>query len=145
MANKTSVCVTTVARLTTLAESAHDSELSSKYLRLCAVRSQTMANLTTVGGPIPATIWSVIEANNGIICTCLPVFRHPLQFYFPRLSASHKSQTATPYSRSMSLHKRRTSKFEHNLTESNNATWQDDDVEMMGPRAIILILTGSLR
>ncbi|KAJ8113603.1 hypothetical protein OPT61_g4301 [Boeremia exigua] len=28
-------------------------------------------------GPIPATIWSVIEANAGIICACLPMLRGP--------------------------------------------------------------------
>ncbi|KAF2034564.1 hypothetical protein EK21DRAFT_40690, partial [Setomelanomma holmii] len=28
-------------------------------------------------GPIPATIWSVIEANAGIVCACLPMLRGP--------------------------------------------------------------------
>lgn len=28
-------------------------------------------------GPIPATIWSVIEANAGIVCACLPMLRSP--------------------------------------------------------------------
>ncbi|KAF2134299.1 hypothetical protein P153DRAFT_280712 [Dothidotthia symphoricarpi CBS 119687] len=33
-------------------------------------------------GPIPATIWSVIEANAGIICACLPMFRGPFVHLF---------------------------------------------------------------
>ncbi|KAF2014735.1 hypothetical protein BU24DRAFT_371479, partial [Aaosphaeria arxii CBS 175.79] len=28
-------------------------------------------------GPIPATVWSVIEVNAGIVCACLPMLRHP--------------------------------------------------------------------
>ncbi|KAJ5787485.1 hypothetical protein N7457_002475 [Penicillium paradoxum] len=65
------VCITTIVRTTTLAKSAHDKDPTS--------------------GPIPATIWSVVEANTGIICTCLPVFKHPIQFFFPRLFASQQS------------------------------------------------------
>ncbi len=37
------------------------------------------------GDPIPATIWSVIEAYTGTICACLPMFKKPLARLFPRL------------------------------------------------------------
>ncbi|KAK5201095.1 hypothetical protein LTR16_003847 [Cryomyces antarcticus] len=59
------VCVTTIVRTTTLASSAKD--------------------LDPTWGPIPATIWSVVEANTGIICACLPMLRRPLWALFPRL------------------------------------------------------------
>ncbi len=42
-------------------------------------------NPSHAGGPIPATIWSVIEANSGIICACLPKLRQPLSAIFPCL------------------------------------------------------------
>ncbi len=42
----------------------------------------------TPGGPIPATVWSVIEANSGIICACLPKLRRPLSVIFPCLASN---------------------------------------------------------
>jgi hypothetical protein len=30
-------------------------------------------------------MWTVIESNLGIICSCLPALRRPLSFFFPRL------------------------------------------------------------
>ncbi|KAF7117306.1 hypothetical protein CNMCM5793_006055 [Aspergillus hiratsukae] len=69
----TFVCITSIIRTTTLASSA-----SGK------TRDPT-------SGPIPATIWSVIEANVGIICACLPVYHQPLQWCLPRLFGSQHS------------------------------------------------------
>ncbi|CAN9387274.1 unnamed protein product [Alternaria alternata] len=39
-------------------------------------------------GPVPATIWSVIEANAGIICACLPMLRAPFVRLFGPLFGS---------------------------------------------------------
>lgn len=51
---------TTIARTTTLAASAN--------------------NKDATWGPIPATVWSVIEPNVGIIAACLPTLRRPFSF-----------------------------------------------------------------
>lgn len=51
---------TTIARTTTLAASAN--------------------NKDATWGPIPATVWSVIEPNVGIIAACLPALRRPFSF-----------------------------------------------------------------
>ncbi|KAJ5963864.1 uncharacterized protein N7479_003740 [Penicillium vulpinum] len=102
------VCVTTIIRITTLVQSANDTDPTS--------------------GPIPATIWSVVEANTGIICTCLPVFRHPLQFLFPRLFNSSQP-TTNPYSKHATRHTPLPSGSERNLTHDD--LWQDDGMEMV--------------
>ncbi|KAJ5502499.1 hypothetical protein N7463_005373 [Penicillium fimorum] len=104
------VCVTTIIRITTLVQSATDTDPTS--------------------GPIPATIWSVVEANTGIICTCLPVFRHPLQFFFPHLFNSSQ-QTTNLYSQQVARHTRHASGSERNLTHSD--LWYDDGLEMASP------------
>ncbi|KAF2097474.1 hypothetical protein NA57DRAFT_77731 [Rhizodiscina lignyota] len=54
--------VTSIVRTTTLASSAHDKD--------------------PTWGPLPATVWSVIEANAGIIAACLPTLRHPFALVF---------------------------------------------------------------
>ncbi|RHZ43922.1 uncharacterized protein CDV56_101559 [Aspergillus thermomutatus] len=76
----TFVCATSIVRTTTLAESADNKDPTS--------------------GPIPATIWSVIEANVGIICACLPVYNQPLQWCLPRLFGSQHSAHPSRRSRS---------------------------------------------
>ncbi|EUC28505.1 hypothetical protein COCCADRAFT_9127 [Bipolaris zeicola 26-R-13] len=45
-------------------------------------------------GPIPATIWSVIEANAGIICACLPMLRAPFVRLLGPLFGSHRASKA---------------------------------------------------
>ena len=66
-----SVCATTIIRTTTLAESAKSKD--------------------PTWGVIPATVWSVVEANTGTICACLPMLRQPLSRLFPRLFSTSKS------------------------------------------------------
>ncbi|KAK4982331.1 hypothetical protein LTR50_007767 [Elasticomyces elasticus] len=68
------VCVTTIVRMTTLASSAKDADPT------CASPDL----MRDAGGPIPATIWSVVEANTGTICACLPMLRGLLWGLFPR-------------------------------------------------------------
>ncbi|PLN78369.1 hypothetical protein BDW42DRAFT_202212 [Aspergillus taichungensis] len=71
------VCVISIIRTTTLAESANNQAKDA------------------TSGPIPAVIWSVVEANTGIICACLPVFKQPLQYVFPNLFSSQESPDPT--------------------------------------------------
>ncbi|KAM5458338.1 hypothetical protein MaudCBS49596_000251 [Microsporum audouinii] len=58
------VCITSIIRATTIAASASSTDAT--------------------WSPIPATIWSVVECNTGIICACTPMIRQPLSFLFPR-------------------------------------------------------------
>ncbi|KAF2797813.1 hypothetical protein K505DRAFT_297692 [Melanomma pulvis-pyrius CBS 109.77] len=45
-------------------------------------------------GPVPATVWSVIEPNAGIICTCLPMLRHPfIRLFGPLFGSSSRSRS----------------------------------------------------
>lgn len=60
-----SVCVTSILRMTTLDNSSR-------------ARDQTYGTLTS-------TVWTAIEANTGIICACLPMLKSPLATLFPRL------------------------------------------------------------
>ncbi|CAA9964650.1 hypothetical protein P3342_010723 [Pyrenophora teres f. teres] len=47
-------------------------------------------------GPVPATIWSVIEANAGIICACLPMLRAPfLRLFGPLFTSRMGSKAST--------------------------------------------------
>ncbi|KAN0091957.1 hypothetical protein V8E51_017804 [Hyaloscypha variabilis] len=56
------VCFTTIYRMTTLASSSKGTDLTF--------------------GPVPATNWSVIEANTGLICTCLPMLNQYIKVFF---------------------------------------------------------------
>lgn len=68
-----SVCATSIIRTTTLYSSSRSTDTSWGY--------------------IPATVWSVVEANTGTICACLPMLKQPLAHLFPALfrSAAHSS------------------------------------------------------
>ncbi|KAL6708725.1 hypothetical protein ACN47E_002421 [Coniothyrium glycines] len=56
-------------------------------------------------GPIPATIWSVIEANIGIVCSCLPMLRGPfLRLFGPLLGARHNRTRRQSYQLSAQAH-----------------------------------------
>ncbi|KAI8935859.1 hypothetical protein NX059_007376 [Plenodomus lindquistii] len=44
-------------------------------------------------GPIPATVWTVIESNTGIICACLPMLRGPFVRVFGPLLGSRRATT----------------------------------------------------
>ena len=70
-----SVCATSIIRTTTLPASAQSPD--------------------PTWGIIPATIWSVVEANTGTICACLPMLKQPLSVLFPRLFPS-RSTTLGP-------------------------------------------------
>lgn len=82
--------------------------------RLLTIASVTFASIyraTTIArsasdpdptwGPVPATIWSVVEANTGIICACLPMLRGPFVRLFGPLLGAHRT-TTTPRSYQLS-------------------------------------------
>ncbi|RHZ52698.1 hypothetical protein CDV55_103566 [Aspergillus turcosus] len=100
----TFVCITSIIRTTTLAESASDK------------------NKDPTSGPIPATIWSVIEANVGIICACLPVYHQPLQWCLPRLFGSQHSAHPSACSRSRGRGQK-TPGSNQSLQERNGMAW----------------------
>ncbi|KAH8810828.1 integral membrane protein [Xylogone sp. PMI_703] len=56
------VCVATIIRITTLASSASGTDATYD--------------------PIPATNWSVVEANTGLICACLPMLKRYFNRFF---------------------------------------------------------------
>ena len=60
-----SVCIASIFRMTTLKTSSQTSDRSR--------------------GTLYATIWTVVEANVGIVCACLPTLRAPLQKYLPKI------------------------------------------------------------
>ncbi|KAI9043065.1 uncharacterized protein KD926_004568 [Aspergillus affinis] len=97
------VCVTSIVRTTTLAKSAEDKDPTS--------------------GPIPATIWSVIEANAGIICACLPVYKQPLQYLLPRLFGSTHHSTG-PTSRSKTRRKGQGYATNGDLQDPQDSAWR---------------------
>ncbi|EEQ28960.1 uncharacterized protein MCYG_01779 [Microsporum canis CBS 113480] len=77
------VCIMSIIRATTIAASASSTDATS--LRNEAGMAVVLYKLTLIqGSPIPATIWSVVECNTGIICACTPMIRQPLSFLFPR-------------------------------------------------------------
>lgn len=49
--------------------------------------------LTATDGPIPATVWTVIEANSGIITACLPTLRQPFVRVFGRAAQVTRRQS----------------------------------------------------
>ena len=71
--------------MTTLASSAKASDPTCKSRPLLNLGKCQQSHL---GGPIPATVWSVVEANTGTICACLPTLKQPLADLFPRLFSS---------------------------------------------------------
>ncbi|EAU37567.1 predicted protein [Aspergillus terreus NIH2624] len=97
------VCVTSIIRTTTLAESAESTDPTS--------------------GPIPATIWSVIEANVGIICACLPVYKQPLQYLLPKLFGNSQQNTGPP-SGGKSRRKTPADLSEGNLQDPDGNAWR---------------------
>ncbi|EAW10000.1 uncharacterized protein ACLA_042220 [Aspergillus clavatus NRRL 1] len=96
------VCITSIVRTTTLAGSADNKDPTS--------------------GPIPATIWSVIEANVGIICACLPVFHQPLQFCLPWLFGSPRSNP--PSGRTRSRPKTQRDRSNGSLQDPKDMSWR---------------------
>ncbi|KLJ11087.1 hypothetical protein EMPG_13607 [Blastomyces silverae] len=69
------VCITSIVRATTLASSSIPKDVT--------------------WAAIPATVWSVVECNTGIICACLPMIRQPLSIIFPFLTADSSNNRST--------------------------------------------------
>lgn len=74
--------------------------------------------LTKLAGSfIQRGVWTLIEANTGIICACLPMLKHPLTIFFPRMfRGSSREQSDRP------------SKDSHQLdSHPNTNTWVSPD------------------
>lgn len=71
------VCFTTIIRMTTLASSASGTDYTY--------------------GPVPATNWSVIEANTGLICTCLPMLKQYLTIIMRLFGGGQPESNSTEY------------------------------------------------
>ena len=71
----------------------------------------------SAGSFIHRGVWTLIEANTGIICACLPMLKHPLTILFPRIfRGSTKEQSDRP------------SKDSHQLdSHPNTNTWVSPD------------------
>jgi hypothetical protein len=85
-----SVCATTIVRTTTLARSSKGGDPTCKSLEN---NPHCLATMLTnyLGAPLPATIWSVVEANTGIICACLPMIKGLVFSIFPALSSRSRT------------------------------------------------------
>ncbi|USP79802.1 uncharacterized protein yc1106_07076 [Curvularia clavata] len=90
-------------------------------------------------GPIPATVWSVIEANAGIICACLPMLRAPFVRLFGPLFGSHKGSNGNTKRQSYALGW----KSNHhpgvghaNTISHTNATQHDSDCDIINSDAL---------
>lgn len=86
-----SVCFTTIYRMTTLASSSKGTDLTCKF-QIHYHMKQVITIKTD--SPVPATNWSVIEANTGLICTCLPMLNQYIKVFtgfFSRSSANTSS------------------------------------------------------
>ena len=78
-------------------------------------RSKELTKLA--GSFIHRGVWTLIEANTGIICACLPMLKVPLTIIFPRIfRATSKDQSDRP------------SKDSHQLdSHPNSNTWVSSD------------------
>jgi hypothetical protein len=92
-------------------------------------------------GPIPATVWSVIEANAGIICSCLPMLRHPflrlLGPLVPLNSARSKRQSYQLTSRSnhrasVSSNRKRCTDFQDTSQDTSHRSARDSEERIIG-------------
>lgn len=69
------MCATSIIRTTTLAKSSQSKDVTWGY--------------------IPPTVWSVVEANTGTICACLPMLKGPLSSLFPRIFGTEHSSSSS--------------------------------------------------
>lgn len=85
---------TSIVRLTTLEAGASNPDSTCKLPYLPRLQLLLRRNsFSFVGGPIPATKWSVIEANSAIIVGCLPALRQSFIYSFSRLLRTSKRST----------------------------------------------------
>ncbi|KAI9821279.1 MAG: hypothetical protein M1827_004015 [Pycnora praestabilis] len=104
------VCVTSIVRTTTLNVSAKTPD--------------------PTWNDINSTTWTVVEANVGIVCACLPILKQPLQAIFPRIF----STGGTSHSRSgpnYVLESKTDTVNGHSRTGSNYPHWGNVDGNIM--------------
>ncbi|KAK2865109.1 hypothetical protein FQN49_003901 [Arthroderma sp. PD_2] len=102
------VCITSIIRATTIAASSSSTDAT--------------------WSPIPATIWSVVECNTGIICACTPMIRQPLSALFPRVFVSlARGSSNAPMQKSRANTPRSRLSFEPPLVTSASAPWDSEE------------------
>ncbi|KAL2126829.1 hypothetical protein VTI74DRAFT_175 [Chaetomium olivicolor] len=69
----------------------------TSILRVTSVQNSLKNRQDQTYNFIERGMWTLIEANLGIISACLPVLKHPLGLLFPRLFGSIKAGTAAIY------------------------------------------------
>lgn len=110
-----SVCATSIVRVIAVANSTKNkSDITCITFGIDS--SLTLTN-QMAGSFIPRGVWTLIEANTGIICACLPMLKQPLTIIFPRMfRGSTKDQSDRP------------SKDSHQLdSHPNTNTWVSPD------------------
>ncbi len=82
---------------------------------------RTMLLTALIGHFIPRGVWTLIEANTGIICACLPMLKQPLMILFPRIFRGTAKDPSD-----------RPSKDSHQLdSHPNSDTWVSADGTIM--------------
>lgn len=67
-------------------------------------------------GTLNSTIWTIVEANTGIICACLPMLKNPVSKLFPTFFPHDRASADTPSAR-----------LRHHIHTSEHPGWQHFD------------------
>jgi hypothetical protein len=113
-----SVCATTIVRTTTLARSSKAGDPTCKRRHPFPLFIDSTHGFS--GAPLPATVWSVVEANTGIICACLPMIKGLVFSIFPALSSSSR----TEIDENSLTHKRQSHQSRSNNISNVDRTYQ---------------------
>ncbi|KAK5213399.1 hypothetical protein LTR41_000978 [Exophiala xenobiotica] len=120
----------------------------ASVVRLTAVYSATFSNQNNPS----IAIWSTVEVNIGIICACLPSFRHPLVQLWPRIldvkrrltSVHHVPRTSTALTEETHGTEKTTVSFdlrpctstsEAGSSRYSRTTWHQSDEEAATPQS----------
>ncbi|MCJ1469421.1 hypothetical protein MMC07_008054 [Pseudocyphellaria aurata] len=95
----------------------------TSIVRVIAVANSTKNKADTTWSFISRSTWTLLEANTGIICACLPTLKKPITMLFPRMfRGSSKGSSSTP----------RPSRKSHHLGSSpTTSTWVSSDGTIM--------------
>jgi len=124
-----SVTIVSIVRLQSLAHFANTHNITCKWL---GSSNSVSACSQCLGDYVPATFWSIIEVDVGVICACLPAIRALLGRLWPTaFGSTHQEQTVQPSRRTDSnVHYRDSRRLEgshHNfieLVEAKSATYK---------------------
>ncbi|PGH10957.1 hypothetical protein AJ79_05203 [Helicocarpus griseus UAMH5409] len=96
----------------------------TSIIRTTAVTQTTKGDKDITWDFIPRSTWTLIEANTGIICACLPVLKGPLIRFFPRVMhmTSAKTKGSYPFTRDSYALPQRASKLISNAGSGGGYT-----------------------